>query len=257
MTDQKDYDALAGVFENMDTTALKFPAMPMGVYLQEAADLYAWMQADKDKLVAAGFDWQVAEALPTRIGAARHAQSLWKARRFARAEAQKQYAAESPAAYDLRDTIVHHMLFAYRDQADVLGRVQAVMEGSGNADMIQDLSDLAVIGRMYPEPLQKINFDFEQLTQADETVIRLSPLLATAAGETSLDNEAKLNRDRAYTYLKEAADEIHAVGQYVFWRNRTRYHGYGSEYLRRHRGGADETTADETAQDEASATAAS
>ena len=257
MTDQNDYDALTGVFENLDTTSLKFPAIPMGVYLQEAADLYAWMQADKDKLVGAGFDWQAAEGLPTRIGAARHAQSIWKACRFARAEAQKQYAEESPSAFDLRDTIVHHMLFAYRAQADVLGRVQAVMEGSGNADMLQDLSDLAVIGRTYPEPLQKINFDVDQLTQADETVLRLSPLLATATGETSLDNEAKLNRDRAYTYLKEAVDEIRAVGQYVFWRNRTRARGYGSEYLRRHRSGAGKTTVDEAAQDETAATAAS
>ena len=256
MTDQNEYDALKGVFENMDMTALKFPAMPMGVYLQEAADLYAWMQADKDELVGAGYDWQAAEGLPTRIGAARHAQSIWKACRFARAEAQKQYAEESPAAFDLRDIIVHHMLFAYRDQADVLSRVQAVMEGSGNADMLQDLSDLAVIGRTYPEPLRKINFDVDLLTQADETVLRLSPLLATATGETSPDNEAKLNRDRSYTYLKEAVDEIRVVGQYVFWRDRKRARGYGSDYLRRHRSSAGATTADETAQDEAAATVA-
>ena len=203
MTDQKVYDALAGILQNMDPTALKFPAIPMGHYLQEAADLYAWMQPDREKLEGAGLDWGLAEELPTRLGAARHAESTWKSLRDVKADAQEQYDEKSPAAFDFRDLLVHDMLFAYRKKSDVLGRVRKIMEGSGNADMIQDLSDLAVIGRTYPEPLEKINFDFEKLQTTDEMVLRRSPLLATAIGEISVDTEAKLNRDRAYTYLSE------------------------------------------------------
>lgn len=69
-------------------------------------------------------------------------------------------------------------------------------------------SDLAVLGRTYPAPLTALNFDMGLLDLADATCKRLSPLLAEATGERSRDNEAKLNRDCAYTYLKEAVDEI-------------------------------------------------
>jgi hypothetical protein len=128
------------------------------------------------------------------------------------------------------------MLFAYRKQSDILGRVQSIAEGTGDADMLQDLSDLAVLGRTYPEPLQKVKFDMTLLNQAETTRTALSSLLAVASGETSRDNTAKLNRDRAYTYLKEAVDEIREHGRYVFWRDTVRVKGYASEYVRRHRG---------------------
>ncbi len=63
--------------------------MPMNAYLQEAAGLRAWAQPDQ--------------------------------------ETKKQYAEKSPAAYTLRDTIVRHMPFAYRNEPDVLGRVQSIV----------------------------------------------------------------------------------------------------------------------------------
>ncbi len=138
------------------------------------------------------------------------------------------------------DTLVHYMLFAYRKESDILGRVQAIAEGNGDADMLQDLSDLAVLGRTYPAPLAAVNVDTALLDQADATCEALSPLLAAATGESAGDNEVKLNPDRAYTYLKEAVDEIRAHGRYVFWRNAARAKGYASEYGRRHRrSGAD------------------
>ncbi|MCX6580051.1 MAG: hypothetical protein NT166_07690 [Candidatus Aminicenantes bacterium] len=44
--------------------------------------------------------------------------------------------------------------------------------------------------------------------------------------------EVKRIRDQAYTYLKEAVDEIRRTGQYVFRRNKERYIGYISMHLR-------------------------
>jgi hypothetical protein len=235
MTDQNNFEELQGIFENMDTTTLKYPTIPTGVYHQEAADLFAWVQSDKDALEGAGLDWSLVEGLEQRLGASRHAQSIWRTLRFAKDEAQREYAEKSPEAYDLRNTIVHDMLFAYRKESDILGRVQAIAEGDGDADMLQDLSDLAVLGRTYPDQLAAINFDAALLDRADTTCEALSRLLAVATGEGASDNEAKLNRDRAYTYLKEAVDEIRDYGRYVFWRNPTRARGYASEYGRRHR----------------------
>jgi hypothetical protein len=37
--------------------------------------------------------------------------------------------------------------------------VSAITDGSGHADMIQDLNDIAVLGRENPDPLTAIGFD--------------------------------------------------------------------------------------------------
>ena len=34
-------------------------------------------------------------------------------------------------------------------------------------------------------------------------------------------------RDKAYTHLKQAVDQVRECGQYVFWRNEARLKGYG------------------------------
>jgi hypothetical protein len=134
------------------------------------------------------------------------------------------------------------MLFAYRKQPDVKGRVQAIAEGSGDADMIQDLSDLAVHGKNNPGPLAEIKFDMKLLDEAASKSDELASLLATARGEKATDSEIKVARDQAYTYLKEAVDEVREFGQHVFWRDPTRLTGYASAYKRRHRSSGDSKT---------------
>lgn len=40
------------------------------------------------------------------------------------------------------------------------------------------------------------------------------------------DSEAMLVRDKAFTYLKQAVDQIRECGKFVFWRNPDRLKGY-------------------------------
>ncbi|WP_372935386.1 hypothetical protein [Mariniphaga sediminis] len=60
------------------------------------------------------------------------------------------------------------------DGARALSAV-AITDGSGHADLIQDLNDIAVLGRENPDPLTSIGFDLTQLdlaaTRADELAI--------------------------------------------------------------------------------------
>lgn len=44
------------------------------------------------------------------------------------------------------------------------------------------------------------------------------------------DNELRITRDKAYTFMKMAVDEIRRHGQYVFWKNAQRHKGYISKY---------------------------
>ena len=57
-------------------------------------------------------------------------------------------------------------------------------------------------------------------------------------------------RDKAYTHLKQAVDEVRECGQYVFWRNEARLKGYSSRYFRKACAAARSSSADNVSEDE-------
>jgi len=186
------------------------------------------------------------EDLLLRVLAAAEAQSEWRNVMFGREEAQKQWAALSPKGYALRDELLHFMRYAYRDLPDLQTRVDSVAEGSSDADMIQDLNDLAVIGRENLNPLAAVGFAPIKLDEAASLNASLGALRPDASVDKAADREKKLLRDQAYTHLKEAVDTIRECGQFVFWKNEDRAKGYASDYLRKNRKRA-EAKARETA----------
>ena len=99
--------------------------------------------------------------------------------------------------------------------------------------MLQDLSDLNVLGMKNKDLLRAIGVDINQLSQAAQKAEELSALLAQANGESSEKGKEKTLRDRAYSYMKAAVDKIRATGQYVFWRDNDRKKGYVSQYHKR------------------------
>ncbi len=244
MSNQSDFSMHEDAIKAIDAKVVKYPNMPVGIYLQEGEDLYAWTNDDRAALLAAGLPEPVIDELPGRIGAVRYIQSRWNSKRFTKEEAQKQFALLAPVAYDLRDTLVHDMLYAYRRHPDLKSRVQAIADGSGDSDMIQDLSDLGVHGKNNPEPLAAVNFDMNKLDEAAAKSDELASLLGVAHGEKAVDKETKILRDKAYTFLKESVDEIRDCGQYVFWRNEERSVGYASAHKRRTRSAAKPATAE-------------
>ena len=68
--------------------------------------------------------------------------------------------------------------------------------------MIQDLNDLAVLGRENTDPLTAINYDMAKLENAATLADEMAEVLAIANGDKAEQNESKLTRDRAYTHLK-------------------------------------------------------
>ena len=232
---KENYDALKEAIDALPQNEVKTPNMPVGEAVQEAENLYAWCQDDLQALTKAGLDKALVDDLPLRAGACRYAQSLWSREFQTQEEAQKEWSDRSDEAFDLRDELLHHFTFAFRNQPDLVNKVQTIREGGSNADMLQDLSDLHVLGLKHKEPLKAIGFDMSLLNTAAQTADELSVVLAKANGESGDDSEMKVQRDRAYTYMKKAMDEIRRTGQYVFWRNEDRVKGYVSQYHKRKR----------------------
>ncbi len=103
MSNRDDYLAKLATIQAIPTDQLKKMNIPLDAYLQEAENLYHWCQADKTELTKTGLDWTLVDDLPIRAGACREAQSLWFKERFTKADAEKAWKEQSPAAYDLRD----------------------------------------------------------------------------------------------------------------------------------------------------------
>ena len=235
MSNTEDYQAKIAEIEAIPVDEMKSPNMPVAVYIQESEDLHKWCSDDQTQLTAAGLDWTIVDDLPLRAGALREAESLWFKERFSQEEAQKQWNELSPLAFDLRDQLVHDFHFAFRNDDALSARVSEIAEGGSNNDMIQDLNDLSVLGKDNTTLLQTIGFDLTLLDTAAVKADEMAELLSQATADRADNSAARIIRDKAYTLLKRAVDEVRTVGQYIFWRDETRLKGYVSRYRKTRR----------------------
>nr|WP_321353767.1 hypothetical protein [uncultured Draconibacterium sp.] len=233
MANTEDYNAKLAEIEAIPNEEVKEPGMPVDVALQEAENLYHWSLDDAEELAVVGIIRTQIEDLPVRAGACREAQSIWNKDFRSQQEAQEEWAVQAPLAYEFHDDLLASMRFAYRKNDALLSRVSAIADGGGHADMIQDLNDIAVLGRENPDPLTAIGFDLTQLQRAAELADTLADLLAEANGDKADPNESKIIRDKAYIHMKELVDEIREAGKYVFRKNPNRLKGYSSDYWRK------------------------
>jgi len=234
MSNVEDYNMKLEVIKAITDDQIKTPnSIPVGIFNQEAEELYKWCQADKDELTAKGLDWTVVEDLPVRCGALREASTNWSREWRTREEAEKLWLLESPKAYDLRNEIAHHFYYAFYDDPSLIAKVNSYLEGSTHAEMIQCLNDLSGLGKANQELLTAIGFDLTLLDLAAQKSDELASIYADATRDRQDFSEFKRIRDQAFTHVKEAVDKIRKCGQYVFWRNPARVKGYRSNYLRR------------------------
>ncbi|MCY1720704.1 hypothetical protein OU798_10140 [Prolixibacteraceae bacterium Z1-6] len=233
MANIDDYNATLAEIQAIPNEEVKEPGMPVDIALQEAENLHHWSLDDADQLQVVGVTNKMIEDLAIRAGACREAQSIWNKDSRSQQEAQKQWGIQSPLAYDFRNDLLASLRFAYRKDDALLSRVSAITDGGGHADMIQDLNDIAVLGRENPDPLTAIGFELDQLVLAATRADELADLLAEANGDKADPNESKMVRDKAYIHMKELVDEIREAGKYVFRKDPKRLKGYSSEYWRK------------------------
>jgi hypothetical protein len=209
---------------------VKAPDMPVNAAIQENENLYLWSLDDKVELMGAGLPETTIDSLTVRNGACRTAEAMWQREQHTPQDAQKEWEERAPAAYELHGRLLHDFRYAFRNDQRLLKKVSDIADGTGDADMIQDLSNLVALGEANPEPLALINFDVTLLPLAATTADELAIVLAQTNGEKEIDHQVKITRDRAYTYMQQAANEIKNCGRYVFWKNEDRLKGYRNIY---------------------------
>ena len=225
-----DFESWKAPIGAVPTKEVKLPNQPIDECTAQAETLATEAGKDKVLLGQAGLNVVLIDDLMPLSGALRYCQAQWMSEYRARQDAQKEWLEQSPLAYELRDEILHHYSFAYRQYPGIRKKVTRIRDGAGHADMIQDLVELAVLGLKNPEPLSAIGFDPSLTQKADSCSRNMAILLATANGSKDDSSEIKLLRDKAYTLLAERMTTIREYGRYVFWRNEERKEKYLNNY---------------------------
>lgn len=208
------------------------PDMPVSESIKEAKALALWATDDKDRLLYRGLDITLIVALNPRSGALSYQQGNWISDTKTRQRALEEWTKQNPLGYDQRAILFHFLRFAYRDDRKLMRRIDEIAEGGGHDDMIQDLMSLSLLGQKNIGLLEKINFDLTKLDEAATLSKTLSDLLALNNDGQEKASPEKNLRDRAFTHLKKAVDEIRLYGKAEFWREPERLKGYSSDYYR-------------------------
>lgn len=216
---------------------IKTPNQPVPTFLQEAHNLYVWCQDDAAKLNSVGITNKMIADLPQRTTACSEAHAQWNSYRNTSSNAEKQWKIQAMQAIQFRVELLNGMRYAFRKDKNLLSSLSSVSKGTGYADLIQDLNDLAVLGQNNKELLIKIGYDISLLDVAAARSKELAELWATANVEKDSHNtEYKQNRNGSFWHLHELVTEIREAGRYIFRNDKSRYIGYTSTYWKNKNG---------------------
>lgn len=232
MADKEDFELLKPQIVEIPNKKAKKASIPVSAMSQESEMLYNWVQDDKEKFLKAKFDWGIVESLPSRAGAARYTEAIWRNKRLRQASAQKIWIKEREKGLDMRDELLDAMDFAFDDDEDLLQRLSEIREGESNADLVTDVGALAELAREKQALMEDVGFDMQMAENAANLADRLARLLGEADADSLEDSEEKRNRNKASVYLETALRKIRKCGKYVCRHEPERLKGYTSEYIK-------------------------
>jgi hypothetical protein len=206
------------------------PNQPVGLFLQEASNLYQWCLDDAEQLKSVGITLNRINELPIKTKACREAEAIWNSVRNTLQETQKQWRVLAPQAIKLRTELLKLMRFAFREKPGLLRTVSAITKGSGYADLIQDLNDIALLGKNNKELLVNIGFDIMELDTVSAKAKEIASLWANAKADQGTGYKLKIKRNKSFWQLHQLLTEIRIAGRFVFRNDKSRYIGYTSAF---------------------------
>ncbi|MCY1722314.1 hypothetical protein OU798_18315 [Prolixibacteraceae bacterium Z1-6] len=222
----EDFEQWKDRIEAVPLNEVKLPNKPIDEYVLSVNTLAIDANEDREALGGAGMDVNLIDELTPLSSALSYLQAQWMSIFRAREEAVVEWNEQAPEAFKFRDELLHHFSFAYRNRDDVNKKVARIREGNSQADMVQDLLEIAVLGEKYPDPLNAIKFDLALLPEARTLSHSMSELLAAANGAADDGNQTKVLRDKAFTLLFQKDSIIREYGRYVFWKDEDRRSRY-------------------------------
>ncbi len=220
MESQNYYNQLEDNLKAIPAEDVKRPSIPIKLYTNESESLNFEAINDRDDFITKGINVDYLDSLDARVGALRHAQAKWKDVYKEFGDKKKLWLEKAAEARRIHRLVIHSLKFIAHNDASLKSKIDAIVEGSGDADLIQDLADLGVLASSNEAALAVIGYDTKLTEECSVMADELANLLAEINGNDRSD--VMEMRNRAYTYLKEAVDEIKRYGKYVFWEDKDR-----------------------------------
>ncbi len=224
MLSKDNYYELEEILKEIKLEDIKVPTVPVDFYINEAGTLSNTATADKDELVSAGIDTVYIDSMKVRADVLRFAESKWRTTYKEYSDNRKLWVERSTEGKYVRKKILHNLRFIAYDDASLRGKINLVLDGKGNDDLVQDLSDLYLLATNNEEKLLKVGYSKDVTEQCGALSDELADILAKINGNEK--SESILMRNRAYTYLKIAVDEVRRYGKFVFWEDESRRSKY-------------------------------
>ena len=207
---------------------VKYPSMPIAVYIQEAYDLYTFSVDDLPQLLAAGLSPGLHESLAARVDLCAKAQSAW-----ASVQATNLVKEELEEGRQFMAKLVRQYRYALRKHPKHLKLIRRMASERSNAALFQNLLTMAIIGEEDHELFLPPGLDPALPARARYLSEYLPSRYAEYTSEQKSGYDSRLLRDRAFTLLKQAVDELRVCGRYVFANNPHHYQGYCSDYMKK------------------------
>lgn len=207
--------------------------MPVATYNAEAEALYHSCQEDREELEAYGLDWELVNDLQLRVGALRHAESLWGARkRRSMRNLLEKWEQLRVEALKIMKILLPAYRHAFCNEPVTLGKLKGIARSCSKVEFLSRLGLLIGIGRGNLEELERVGFEVSLIRELDELYAEMSKVHGKKLSEEKRTSEDLIIRNKAYTYLKELVDEIKRVAGAALWNKPDRLDYYHSTYMR-------------------------
>ncbi|MFA8299725.1 MAG: hypothetical protein ACEPOV_06165 [Hyphomicrobiales bacterium] len=214
---------------------IKRPNMPTEKAVQEAETQHTVAKRYEKQLLDVGLTTETIDELKTRAGILSQAEAEWRINNNAHQDAVKNWDDAKDRAIELRKKLNRSFRHAYESEDRIMGRIREFCKGTGDENLIQDLSEFGRLGKANPSQLEAINFELSNLDDAIELHDNMRTLHAAYQDQKYKQREYKDIRDRAFTYMKLSLDAVRKSGKYAFADNPRIAQEFTSEYDRSHR----------------------
>jgi hypothetical protein len=191
-------------------------AIPIRPFFQITATGVELAKRDAKELAKTNYDGAKIDRIESLVELLRVTSAQYNDIKFEQPAQSRKFKQLRQKAESLRGDILAAMDLAFASDQNLLTKSAKIREGDSAPDLIQDLSDIAVIAGKNAELLKAINFDLTVIDTIPDLCTQLSQLLAQSTLDKSARPVEKSDLDRIYDQLEKMLVELNRVGRYTF-----------------------------------------
>lgn len=205
-------------------------SMPNDETAAEAERVGALVKQFNAILRNTGIQAEYLDTLAKRIGAFVWSAAVVESLVATETTATTEWNARKPEGVEIRRVLIRTFQYAFRNNQELLESVQLIIEGKGNRDLLLDILSCSKLGKSNIDLLTKVNADVTLLEKAATLYTELSDIFARMTIDPAAQKKAASIYNKAWTYLKEALDEIYEAGRFAFDESDGRHGLFYSDY---------------------------